>query len=182
MACPSLTALPRACGTEGIVAGLEKLYIIAFNDLAPASGDAGDPVYTTAVNGMVSDIGLAASKTYVEVGLLKSTASVGESGVFNPQNGVNFVNQTVVMVLGGLSVENRSFVEKVMNQPVSILLKSRTGKWYVTGLNGQLELSALEGGTGTAPEDLNGYTLTFTGIETGLMPQVEAALISTIIA
>ncbi|SFW91351.1 hypothetical protein SAMN05661012_06768, partial [Chitinophaga sancti] len=48
--------------------------------------------------------------------------------------------------------------------------------------NGQMELSALEGGTGTAEADLIGHTLTFTGTDTKLIQQVDSSLIPTITA
>lgn len=181
MACASLTSLPRACGAEGNVAGLEKLYIISYADLDPSTGTAGDPIYTTAVGGMISDIGLKTGKTYVEIGLAKSTSGIKETLTKNDQNGVSFLTQEITLVLHGLSLENRAFINSVKNQPVSILVRSRMNKWFVTGLNGQLELSAMEGGTGTAQEDLNGYTLTFSGIDAGLIPQVEQALIATLL-
>ena len=51
MACISLTALPLTCGAEGNMGGLEKVYMLAAKDLAPTTGTAGDPVFTTATNG-----------------------------------------------------------------------------------------------------------------------------------
>lgn len=181
MACTSLIGLPTVCGSTGIYGGLEKLYIIAYKDLAPASGDAGTPVYTLSTGGLVSEIGLVDTKKYVEIGLLKSTSGVKETMTKNAQSGTNFMTQEITLVLSDITAENRVFIESVRYQPVSILVKSRTGKWFVTGLNGQLELSALEGGTGTVETDLTGYTLTFQGIDGNLLPQVDDALITDII-
>ena len=181
MACPSITALPRTCGTEGIYGGLEKLYIIAYKDLAPASGVAGTPIYVL-TSGMVSDIGLVDTKTFVEVGLLKSTSGIKETLTKNFQSGTNFFTQESTLILSDITTENRAFINSVRYQPVSILVKTRTGKWFVTGLNGQLELSAAEGGTGTAETDLTGYTLTFQGIDGNMIPQVEESLIADIVA
>ena len=45
MACTSLTALPRACGAEGVIAGLEELYVISYVDIAPVTGVAGTPLH-----------------------------------------------------------------------------------------------------------------------------------------
>lgn len=181
MACTSLIALPRACGAEGIIAGLEKLYVIAYSDLAPATGVAGTPIYTTTTGGVISDIGLASGKVYVQVGLLKSTAGVKENMTKDSSKGIAFFTQEFSLTLADLTVENKTFIESVLNQPISILIKSRTGKYFVAGLNGLFELSALEGGTGTAESDLIGYTLTFQGLETKLIPMVDAALIPTLL-
>ena len=179
MACSSLVALPRACGAEGVMAGLEKLYMIAFADLAPISGST--EVYDTSVGGMVNEIGLDSGKHYVEVGLLKSTAGLQEALTKNAQNGTAFFTQTFTLVLGGITAENRAFVQSVLNQPVAILIKSRTGKFFAAGLNGQFELSAAEGGTGTAESDLIGYTLTFSGISTALVPEVDPTIVEDLI-
>lgn len=178
MACSSIVALPRVCGAEGVVAGLEELYMIAHTDLATVSGTTN---HTTASNGVVNDIGLDSAKKYVQIGLLKSTAGLNEALTKNAQTGTAFLTQTFTLVLSNLSTENKQFIESVMNQPVSILIKSRTGKWFVAGLNGQFELSALEGGTGIAEGDLIGYTLTFTGLSTKMIPQVDESIITTLI-
>lgn len=181
MACSSLIALPRACGT-GVVAGLEKLYMIAYNDLATADGATNENTYTTSTGGIVNDIGLDSGKKFVEIGLLKSTAGLAEALTKDTTKGTSFLTQTFTLVLGDLTVENKAWIESVMNQPVAILIKSRTGKFFVTGLNGQFELSALAGGTGTADADLIGYTLTFSGIDTKLIPQVDGTIIADLIA
>jgi hypothetical protein len=180
-ACVSVAALARACGTDGVAAGIEQLYIIAFKDLAPISGDAGTPIYATASNGMVSNIGLADTKSYVKIDLLKSTSGFKDPMTKNNQNGTLFYTPEMNLVLSDLTIENRNFILSVQNQPVSMLYLNRTGKYFVVGLNGQFELSALEGGTGTAEADLIGSTLTFSGIDTVPMRQVELALVPTLL-
>lgn len=179
MACSSLIELARACGAEGVVAGLEKLYMVAYSDLEPNGTT--NLTYSAATNGVINDIFLASGKTYVEVGLLKSTAGVTETLTKNAQNGVSFFTQSMTVVLSDLTNENRLWVESVLNQPVSFLLKTRTGKYFVGGLNGQFELSAAEGGTGIAEDSLIGYTLTFTGVSTKLITQVNPSIISDLI-
>lgn len=181
MACPSLIALPRACGTAGIMAGLEKVYMIAFNDLAVPQGQTTDEVYTESVNGMISAIGLDSSKSFAEVGLLKSTAGLNEKLTKDSKTGTAFLTQTFTLVLPDLTADNRIFVNSVMNQPVAVLIKTRTGRFYVAGLNGQLELADMDGGTGTAEGDLNGYNLTFNGIDTKLISQVDPTIVADLI-
>lgn len=183
MACTSLVELPLSCGSEGNMGGVQKLYIIAHKDLAPASGVAGTPIYTTAVNGMIDDIGLVTAKYFVEVGLLKSVAGLKETGVFNEQTGSAYVTQEFTLTLAGITNENRVFVESVFNQPVAIIVQGRseTPKFYAAGLNGLFKISAMEGGTGTAEADLNGYTLTFSGLDTKPVRLVETALITDLL-
>ena len=177
MACTSLVALPRACGAAGIVAGLEKLYIISFEDLVPLpSGE----VYAETA-GLISDISVDSTKNFVEVGLLKSTAGLNEELTKNLQNGTAFLTQTLTVVLSDLTTANKTFVENVLNQPVAVMIKTRTGKYYAAGLNGQLELSGLSGGTGIAEGDLIGYTLTFSGISTSLISMVDNTIVASLL-
>ncbi len=181
MACPSLQALPRACGTEGVVAGVEKVFMITFNDLAVPTGSTVDEVYTTSTNGMVDAIGLVATKKYVGIDLLKSTSGLDEALTKDTKTGTSYMTQTFKLVLSDLTSDNKTFIESVLNQPVSVLLKTKTGKYFVAGLNGQMELSALEGGTGTAEGDLIGYNLTFTGISTKMITQVDPTIVADLI-
>ncbi len=181
MACPSLIALPRVCGSAGIVGGVNKLYAVSFADLAVPEGATTDEVYTMSVAGMVNEIGLDASKKFIEIGLLPASASLAETLTKEKSNGSSFMTQTFTMVLSDMNAENRAFVETVMNQPVAIIIKTKSKKYFVAGLNGDFELSAIEGGTGTAQGDLVGYTLTFTGTDSMLIPQVDPTIISDLI-
>lgn len=182
MACNSLVALPRACGTEGIMAGVEKLYMIAYTDLAAASGALAGEVFTKATNGMVNAIGLETGKKFVEIGTLKSAVGLTSALTKNQQNGTAFYTPTLTVALADMSLENEKFVKDVTFQPVAVLVKSRTGKFFVAGLNGQFELSAAESGLGTSESDNYGYSLTFTGLEAGPIAQVDPTVISTLIA
>jgi hypothetical protein len=177
MACNSIAALPREC-TQGVLGGVQSFWIIAHKDLEAISGT---DVYTVDTDGFVDEIGLASGKTYVTVGLLKSTAGATTEMTKNDQTGVNFFTNTMTLVLSDITKENLDFIKTVRNQPVSILMKTRTDKYVVYGLNGQLEISAMTGGTGVQEPDLSGFSLTFSGIERQPAILVQPALVPTII-
>jgi hypothetical protein len=180
MACNSLTALPRVC-PDGVLAGVEKVYIIAFKDLK-AINTGTTEVYSANTSGIVTTIGLQSGKTFVEIGLLKSTSGLNEALTKDNTKGTSFFTQTVSIVLSDMTSTNIDFVKNVVNQPVAILVKSRTSKWYAAGLNGQFEVSAVDGGTGVAEADLIGFTITFNGIAPGPAPIVLDSLVPTIIS
>ncbi len=179
MACSSLVALPRACGSEGIVGGLEKMWVIAFQDLATVTGSTN--AYSTSVDGIVNHIALDATKKYVEIGLLKSSAGIEETLTKDSAKGTAFFTQTMTVVLAGLSIENKKFVEAVLNQPVSVLVKTKTQKYFAAGLNGLFELSAATGGTGIQDADMQGHTLTFAGVDTKQILLVDDSIVSGLI-
>lgn len=178
MACSSLLGLPRPCG-DGNVAGLEKLYAIAFSDLAAVSGST--EVYSVSEGGLIDEIGVDAGKAFVEIGLLKSTSGLQEALTKDNATASAFFTQTFTLVLGGQTQAVRDWVKSVMMQPVALIYKSRMGNFYAIGLNGQFELSATEGGSGVAETDLAGYTLTFTGISLELVKQIDATIIADLI-
>ncbi|GAA4326224.1 hypothetical protein GCM10023184_14790 [Flaviaesturariibacter amylovorans] len=158
-----------------MVGGLEKLYMISYSDLS------GQTPYTATSGGVISNISLVSGKKYVEVGLLKSTAGIKEVMTKNPQDGTLYFTQSLTVVIADVNATNKAWVESVQNQPVSVLVKSRTGKYFVLGLNGQLEMNSLEGGLGTAESDLVGYTIGFEGVSTKLIPIVDDTLIASLI-
>ncbi|MBN9295380.1 MAG: hypothetical protein J0I41_00145 [Filimonas sp.] len=181
MACTSLIALPRICGAEGLVAGLDNLYIISYGDLGPVTGAVNGEKYKIATNGMVNEIGLETGKKFVEVGLLRSSAGFDQKLTKNVSNGTSYFTQTLKVVLAGISIDNQKFIESVLNQPVAVITKLRTGEYCFAGYNGRFELTEIEGGTGTAEGDNIGYTLTFTGIDAKVAPIVDETIISTLI-
>lgn len=180
MACNSLIALPRSCA-EGVLGGLEKAYLIAFKDLEPISSGT-TSVYSATTEGVVSQVGVASGKSFVEVGLLKNTAGLTEKLTKDPTKGVSFMTQTFTLVLSDLSIENQTFVKSVKDQPVAAMIKSRTGKYFIIGLNGQMEVTAIDGGTGVAEADLIGYTLTFEGNSPSVAMLIDDSLVASLIA
>lgn len=180
MACISLTALPRACA-EGILGGLQKVYVIAHKDLAAISTGTTE-VYSASTNGTVVSVGLATGKTFVEIGLLKSTSGLNEKLTKDNTKGTSFYTQTFTLVLSDLTIENSAFIKAITNQPVAVIYKTRTDKFFIVGLNGQFEVKEVDGGTGTAEADLVGHTLTFEGISTTVAPFIESSIVSSLIA
>ncbi|MBS1632685.1 MAG: hypothetical protein JST10_08945, partial [Bacteroidetes bacterium] len=121
-------------------------------------------------------------KSYVEIGLLKNTSGLNEKLTKDPTKGTSFMTQTFTLVLSDLTIENQTFVKSVKDQPVSVIYKSRTGKFFVVGLNGQFEITNIEGGTGTAEADLIGYTLTFEGNSPSVAMLIDDSLVASLIA
>lgn len=179
--CGSVSTLPISC-PDGIMGGLEKVWMIAYKDLAPISTATTEVYSASSVNGVVTQVGLATGKTYVEIGLLKSTSGLVEKGQIDDTKGYNFTTQTFTLVLRDITIDNRLFINNVKLQPVSIIYRTRTGKYQIIGLNGQLKVSTYEGGTGVAETDLVGHTLTFEGNSLSTAPFIDDALVKTLVS
>lgn len=180
MSCPSLVALARECGADGQMGGIEKLYIVAFKDLVPLVASPTNEVYTVSSGNLVDEIGIAVGKAFVEVGLIKSTSGLNVELTKNLSTDTRYFTETFTLVLGGVTPENEVFIKSVLAQPVSIVVKTRNGKYVSIGLNGQLELATLSGGTGIAEGDMVGYNMTFTGVSNTLPLIVSPTIISEI--
>lgn len=179
MACESLTSITRVCNPEGILGGLGKLYMMTFADAQNITGT--DKIYTTAISGLISEIGVKTGKMFVDIALLQSTAGLNEELTKNLQTGTAFLTRTLTTVVQGLSTENRAWVDNVINQPVIAIVKTRSGSYFAAGLDGEMELATLAGGTGIAEGDLQGYTLTFTGVSGKLIPGVDPTIIADLL-
>lgn len=181
MACNSIIAINRVCGTS-LIPGSEKLWMISHKDLYAISGDDVYTVGATGSNTWVTNIGVTASKDFVNIGYLRDTASFTGEGTVDPARGVAFSTNTLTFKLGDLSLDNQTFLETVLTQPVAAILKLRTGKYYVLGLNGLFQLSAFSVVSGAAAADEVSYTLTFNEIDSIIPRQIDPALIPNITA
>lgn len=180
MACISLTALPISC-FAGIDAGIQKVYAIAFKDLK-AINTGTTEVYSAATNGVVNTVGLVSGKTFVEIGLAKDASGVTEKLTKDIAKGVSFYTQSFTLRLNDLTIENATFIQAVTNQPVAVIYKTRQGKYFIIGLNGLLEVTQSEGGTGTASADGSGFTLTFEGSSPTVAPFIDPTIIASLVA
>jgi len=61
------------------------------------------------------------------------------------------------------------------------LQKTNNGKYWYLGKNNGLDITAGNSGTGTAIGDRSGYTLTFTGKEAALSPEVSSSIIAALL-
>lgn len=173
MACNTLSALPRACG--GVVAGLEKVYVLATKDLS------GTTSYSATTGGTVTSISLASGKKFVEIGLLKSTSGLNQKLNKDNTKGTSYWTHSFTLTLSDLTSANYVFLSDVVNQPVAVIVKARTGSYYVAGLNGQMEVTTAEGGTGTVESDSIGTQLTFEGVATTQFYLVDSTIITSLI-
>lgn len=179
MACLSIAALTQAACNEGTPGGVEKLYIVAYQDL---DSSAGDP-YTTAVNGQISAVSLTTGKKFVELELaVTQSTGLNEELVISEENGSRYFNQSMNVTLVGLTAANRDFLHSVLFQPVVVIAKTNSGVYAAAGLNKSFKLTKETGGTGIKLGDLNGYQLEFTGYSKVSLPFVDSTIIAGLIA
>ena len=162
MACDSLTALTLNCG-DSLMGGLYEMKIIAFGDLKKISGV--DEVYTLdSTTGMVDEIGVVTGKMFVDIALSpKASNGLATALVKDETKGYSYFSQTMTFQVRGVNKTNTEFITSVKDQPVAFIVKNRSGVYLAAGLNGDMTMTAVDGGTGAVLEDGQNFALTFLG-------------------
>lgn len=180
MACNSLKGLSITCG-ESLVGGASQIYVIAYKDLVNVLGT-NEKYALDPVTGLVSEIGVAPAKAFVEIGIYPKASNGYSSAIAKDDTvGYFYFNQTVSFQLRGLSKENGDFIKDAGNQPVVFILKDKNGKYVVSGLNGQVTMETAEGGMGMVNDDGQSINLTFTGAEVDYVTFVDPTLMPLVL-
>ena len=177
--CNALTnGLTKSCDTNA--GGVNKIYLADYENVistttATASGYTGQWINT---------IGMTASTKFYEIQTNKNVCNFTESVAIDLNNGTTFFNQVVSIVLSRRETTKRDFIEKLVagqKQLAAIVLDSNGLYWFF-GLNEGAYVTGIEGGSGTANADMNGYTVTLTSMEPDQAYQVNSSIIAGIIA
>jgi len=102
---------------------------------------------------------------------LKETSSLTETINSNVQNGTVYYTPEVTVVLSKLAATTRNEIQLLaQNRLVAIVeTNQEVPTYFVVGVTTGLEVSAGTSATGTAYADLQGYTITLSGMEAAPM-------------
>jgi|TARA_R100000084_G_C4646037_1_gene146762 hypothetical protein len=127
-------------------------------------------------NGKVSSWG-SASTVFFKYDQLKETSSMTETINSNVQNGSIYYTPEVTIVMSKLESDRRNEIKLLaQNRLVAIVeTNDETPRYFVVGTTTGLEVSAGTSATGTAYADLQGYTITLSGMEAAPMLQLDPA-------
>lgn len=171
MACTLLTGgLTIACLPN--IGGIKKAYITDFSNVEDGFTEA---------NGVVSAISIDSGENYYEFEFNKNSSFFTENDGISIENGTNFKTQVVTLVIPRREVAKRNVIALLAQKRLSIIVKDQNGLNWVFGMTNGMDLTANEGGSGTAKGDLNGYTLTFTGEEPAMASTVSDGILATLI-
>lgn len=156
------------------ISGIQSVYIGNWNGSAITytMGSASSPNLITGITGGGS---FSTFQQELEQG------SLTETGNFNPQNGTAYYDQVVEITV---MQPTQLLVDKVnilgQGRFRLIVLDSNSNYWLVGQVN-PVSVTAVSGGPGKAYADLNGFTITFTGKELGIITQVTTAAAISVI-
>ena len=113
----------------------------------------------------------------------KNTSNWSEVGVVGPANAVVAFDQNALYVLPSYEnkAEVRNLVEELTFATVDVIVLDQNNRYFYLGYENGLDVTAVDGGSGTTLTDKNGYTFTFTGQERVPAYEVSASLMGDIV-
>ena len=137
---------------------------------------AADVTSTTEASGVITALVKAAGKKFYKYELVKGTSQLVENVNANVQNGTVFYAPELTIVLNKLQANTRNEILLLAQNTLVAVAKDNNGKYWYLGKTRGLDLTGGNAGTGTAEGDRSGYTLTFTGAEAALAPEVNSTV------
>jgi len=154
---------------EGL-GGIKNVWLIAHANVSTV----------TEASGVVSAISKSAGKIFYKYELVKNTGSLTETITSSVENGTVFYAQELSIVLNKLQANTRNEILLLAKNTLMAVVEDANGKYWLLGRLNGIDVTGGTAATGTAQGDRNGYTLTFTGGEKELAPEVQSSVISTL--
>lgn len=141
--------------------------------------DDADP-YTETVEGIIDAINMTTTTQFYEVNTQRLTASLEENETNNFDNGSKFYDQILNIVVAKRDVARRNAIKTLGagQKDLVWLIQDSNQTWWAVGINEGVKLFTDTSGTGTKKEDLNGYTIQFTGQDSVMMSTVDPSIIA----
>lgn len=141
-----------------------------------------DVTAVTEASGVVSAVTKSAGKVFYKYQLVRNTSSVTENITSSVENGTVFYAQELSIILNKMQANTRNEILLLAKNNMMVIVEDANGKYWLLGRGNGLDLSGGNSGSGTAQGDRNGYTLTFSGGEKELAPEVNSSVISGLTA
>lgn len=152
------------------IGGIKNVWFIGWNDVASV----------TVASGVVSAITKGSGKVFYKYQLVRNTASFTQNIAGSIENGTIVYNQELTVVINKMQVSMRNEILLLAQNNLMAVVEDSNGRYWLSGRYTGLDLLSGSATTGTAQTDRNGFTLTFSGGEKELAPEVQSAVISTL--
>ena len=166
MACALTQGYTLDC--KDSLGGIKAMWLIA----------SGNVTAITEASGIVSAITKSAGKVFYKYELVKNTGSLTETITASVENGTVFYAQELSVVLNKLQANTRNEILLLAKNTLLAVVQDANDKYWLLGRVAGLDVTGGTAATGTATGDRNGYTLTFTGNEKELAPEVNSSIIA----
>lgn len=140
--------------------------------------ESGNVTAVTEASGIVSAITKSAGKVFRKYELVKATGSLTETITASVENGTVFYAQELSIVLNKLQANTRNEILLLAQNTLMVVVQDANDKYWLLGRTQGCDVTGGTAATGTAQGDRNGYTLTITGAEKQLAPEVNSGIIA----
>jgi hypothetical protein len=158
MACSQITT-GRSIGECKGIAGISEFYV-ANADNVTAVGTTGSGA-TLQINSITA----GATGVFYQYPQIQETSSVTFTPTANVQNASLFYETIASMQFSNYDASLRYIVQTLGENNLVIVAKLRSGEYILLGEDGGMDINGGSGQSGQAAGDLNGFTLTFRGIQ-----------------
>lgn len=138
----------------------------------------GNVTSTTQASGVITAVVKGASKVFRKYELVPGTSSLTENINASVENGTVFYAQELSIILNKLQANTRNEILLLAQNTLAAVVGDNNGKYWYLGKVRGINITGGSGATGTANGDRSGYTLTFSGSESELAPEVSAGIIA----
>jgi len=132
----------------------------------------------TEASGVVTAITKAAGKVFYKYQLVRNTSSVTENITASVENGTVFYAQELSIILNKLQANTRNEILLLAQNSLMAVFQDANDKYWLLGRVNGIDLTGGNGASGTTQGDRSGYTLTFSGGEKELAPEVASNVIA----
>ena len=169
-------ALAKAC--ELNAGGVNKIFV---TDFANVTGYTEGAASAPQVGSWLSAI--TTSVDFFEIATNKNVCNFQETVNIDLANGSTFFNQIVTLELSRRETTKRTFIDKLIDgqKQLLIIILDSNGNYWLSGRSEGSYVTAIDGQTGVAKADRNGYTVTFTAMEPDQAWQVDPAIIGALV-
>lgn len=152
--------------------GVKEVYVIEFDNVTATTVSAG---------GVVTAITKASTKTFKKYNLILQTGEVTEDVTGNRENGTLSITQTVKFPINKMTTSVRNELALLAQNRLIFVIVDNNGTNWLYGYDYGLMLDTINGKTGKALADRNGYELSFSGVCKTAAYEVDAATLATLL-
>lgn len=152
----------RAWQPKENTGGVRAVYFADFGELSGLTVSAGE----------IAAAGLAGVTLY-KYSVKKYSANLEETLNITPENGTRFYDQNLNMTLNKLRAADRAEFASLVSQRPHCIVEDNNGNFLLMGYQQGCDITSGTAGTGTAGNDLSGYTFTVNGKEQDSFPFIE---------
>lgn len=155
------------------IGGVDTIYVTEFTNVPQAN--------ITESSGVITALSCSSGKKFYTLQLRKNTAQVDEKAVPSPENGTLYHEQTITFNLNKMTAALKYTLKSLAVNRLMFIVKDRNGLITLYGKTTGCDIGESTVTTGKAFGDLNGATMTFTGMEPLQSPTLSESLLNAVL-